>query len=202
MNVEDCNHLFKARKTVLEMISDRGYSVPESENISFEQFEIKYNNKNIDIYIDDAILSKKIYIHFYNENKNFSKSDLKTLIQNCMKNYNDETMDIILILKEKENSAITKELATNDAYKNIEVFLKKHMLFNVTHHFLVPKHSILSKEEEEKMLEMYNTTKGKVPKIPKDDPIVKYYGMKPDQICKIIRKSPSVGESVYYRLVK
>ena len=33
MNVEDCNHLFKARKTVLEMISDRGYSVPESENI-------------------------------------------------------------------------------------------------------------------------------------------------------------------------
>ena len=76
------------------------------------------------------------------------------------------------------------------------------MIFNITHHIYVPKHIILTKEEEKEVLEKYNTTKGKLPKIPKTDPIAKYYGMKSDQICKIIRKSPEVGEYVYYRLVR
>ena len=80
--------------------------------------------------------------------------------------------------------------------------MNKNMIFNITHHQMVPKHSLLSSEEEKEILEKYNTTKNKLPKILRSDPIVRYYGMKQDQICKIIRKSPEVGESVYYRLVK
>ena len=76
------------------------------------------------------------------------------------------------------------------------------MIFNITHHELVPKHIILSEDEAKEVVEKYNTTKNKFPKISKVDPVAKYYGMKPDQICKIIRKSPEVGESIYYRLVK
>ena len=76
------------------------------------------------------------------------------------------------------------------------------MIFNITHHELVPKHIILTKEEENELLEKYNTTRGKLPKLSKSDPIAKYYGMKSDQICKILRKSPEVGEYVYYRLVR
>jgi len=87
-------------------------------------------------------------------------------------------------------------------YKNIEIFLKKNMIFNITHHILVPKHTILSIEEEKELLDKYSTTKSKLPKIFKSDPITKYYGAKPDQIFKILRKSPEVGESVYYRLVR
>jgi DNA-directed RNA polymerase I, II, and III subunit RPABC1 len=104
-------------------------------------------------------------------------------------------------LREKENSAVSKEL-TKDVYKNVEVFLKKNMLFNITHHVFVPKHILLSKDEEVELLDKYNTTKGKLPKISKLDPIAKYYGMKTDQVCKIIRKSPEVGEYIYYRLVR
>jgi DNA-directed RNA polymerase I, II, and III subunit RPABC1 len=201
MDFQEKKNLFKVRKTILEMISDRGYHVPESENINFEQFVIKYNNKNIDIFIHDEIKNKKIYVYFHNDIKNFSKSDLKSIIQKVITQYNDQDINLILLLREKENSAVSKEL-TKEAYKNIEVFLKKSMLFNITHHVLVPKHSILSKDEEKELLEKYNTSKGKLPKISKLDPIAKYYGMKSDQICKIIRKSPEVGEYIYYRLVR
>lgn len=38
--------------------------------------------------------------------------------------YNDPNMSIILVLKDKENSAISKELA-KDSFKNVEVFLKR-----------------------------------------------------------------------------
>ena len=201
MDFQDKKDLFKVRKTILEMIEDRKYNIPDSEKITFEEFVIKYNNKNIDIFIDDTLNNSKIYVYFHNEIKNFSKGDLKNIIQKIVTQYNDENINLILLLREKENSAVSKEL-TKDMYKNVEIFLKNSMLLNITHHFLVPKHILLTKEEEKDVLEKYNTTKGKLPKISKTDPIVKYYGMKNDQICKIIRKSPEVGESIYYRLVR
>jgi DNA-directed RNA polymerase I, II, and III subunit RPABC1 len=198
---KDKKDLYKVRQTLLEMIDDRGFYVPESEKITFEQFTIKYDNKNLDIYIKDQEKDKNFYIHFHNEVKNFSKNDLKSIIQKIITNYGDENITLILLLKEKENSAISKEL-NKDIYKNVEIFLKKNMIFNITKHIYVPKHILLNKEEENELLEKYNTTKGKLPKISKSDPIAKYYGMKNDQICKIIRKSPEVGEYVYYRLVR
>jgi len=201
MDFQDKNTLFKVRRTVLEMIADRGYIIPEVENITFEQFTAKYNNKNIDIYINDEFKNKKIYVHFHNEVKNFSKKDLDNIMQKVITTYNDENINLILLIKEKENSAVTKELS-KEAYKNVEVFLKKTMIFNVTHHIFVPKHILLTKDEENDLLIKYNTVKGKLPKLSKSDPIAKYYGLKSDQVCKIIRKSPEVGESIYYRLVR
>jgi DNA-directed RNA polymerase I, II, and III subunit RPABC1 len=201
MDLQEKQTLYKVRTTVLEMLYDRGYIVSDIENISFEEFVIKYNNKNIDIFVNSEIKNEKVYIHFHNEIKNFSKNDLKNIMQAIISKYNDQDINLILILREKENSAISKELS-KDTYKNVEIFLRKNMVFNVTKHVYVPKHIILTKDEEKELLDKYYTTKGKLPKMPKSDPIAKYYGMKSEQICKIIRKSPEVGEYVYYRLVR
>jgi DNA-directed RNA polymerase I, II, and III subunit RPABC1 len=198
---QDKKNLYKVRETIQEMISDRGFNIPESEKITFEQFIIKYTNKNLDMVINDIENKKIFYVYFHNEVKNFSKADLKNIMQKITGLFNDQDINIILILKDKENSAISKEL-TKDIYKNVEIFLKNNMVFNITHHELVPQHILLSLDEEKELLEKYNTSKGKLPKILKTDPIAKYYGAKTDQIFKIIRKSPSVGEAFYYRLVR
>lgn len=66
---------------------------------------------------------------------------------------------------------------------------------------LVPKHEILSKEEEEELLKKYNTTKKHLPKILATDPIVKLIGAKKGDIIRITRKSPIAGEYYYYRVV-
>ncbi len=69
-------------------------------------------------------------------------------------------------------------------------------------HKLVPKHEILSKEEAKKVIEKYaGGDKYKLPYIKKSDPVVKALGAKPGDIIKITRRSPTAGESVYYRLV-
>jgi DNA-directed RNA polymerase I, II, and III subunit RPABC1 len=201
MDFEEKQILYKVRKTIIEMITDRGIVVPTTENITFEQFNVMYDNNNLDIYINNEISNIKYYIHFHNDIKNFSKADLKNIMSKIITKYEDQNINLILILKEKENSSITKEL-TKDTYKNVEVFLRKNMIFNITHHVFQPKFSILSKEEEKELIDKYYTTKGKLPKMSKNDPIAKYYGIKPEQIFKIIRKSPEVGESIYYRLVR
>ena len=200
MDFQEIKKTYKIRQTVLEMLNDRGYIIPEIENITFEEFTLKNNNRTIDIYINDGI-KNNVYVYFHNDVKNFGKSDLKNIIQKINSQYNDESISIILLLRDKENSAVSKELL-KEQYNNVEIFLRKNMMFNITHHILVSKHIVLNKEEEKELLEKYNTTKGKLPKIAKTDPIAKYYGMKTDQICKILRKSPEVGEYFYYRVVR
>ena len=98
MDFQDKNVLFKVRNTILEMIADRGYIIPESEKLTFEQFVIKYNNKNVDIYINDEYKNKKIYVHFHNEQKSFSKKDLLSITQEIITKYSDENINIILLL--------------------------------------------------------------------------------------------------------
>lgn len=206
MDFEERKTLFNIRKTVLEMLKDRNYTVPESEYINFDDFSMKFKNKNLDIFIDNNQSNnednnQKIYVYFHNENKTLSKVDLKNLLNKIIETYSDEEIKLIVLLKEKGNGSIFKEIA-KEIYKNVEIFMNKNMIYNVTHHEFVPKHIILSKEEENEVLDKYSTTLNKLPKILKNDPVAKYYGMKPNQICKIIRKSPEVGDYVYYRIVK
>ncbi len=69
-------------------------------------------------------------------------------------------------------------------------------------HRLVPEHRVLSKEEAQKVIEKYcGGDKYKLPYIRKSDPIVKALGAKKDDVIMIIRRSPTAGVSVYYRLV-
>ena len=202
MDFEEKKNLFKIRKTVLEMLEDRKYNIPKNEIIDFDEFSIKYNSKNIDIFIDSGSEELgKIYVYFHNENKSLSKVELKNKINKLIEQYEDENLKIIILLKEKGIGSILKEV-TKDEYKNIEIFLNKNMIFNITHHQLVPKHIVLNDDEIKELLEKYSTTINKLPKLLRSDPIAKYYGMKINQVCKIIRKSPEVGNYPYYRLVK
>ncbi len=84
----------------------------------------------------------------------------------------------------------------------VENELDEKMRQIILSHRLVPKHEILSKEEAKKVIEKYaGGDKYKLPYIRKSDPVVKALGAKPGDIIKITRRSPTAGESVYYRLV-
>lgn len=209
MDFEERKKLFNIRNTVIEMLEDRNYAIPDSEIINFDEFTLKFKNKNIDIFVDNSSdnsmdntsISNKVYVYFHNENKTLSKVDLKNLLSKLIDTYNDENIKVIILLKERGNGSIFKEL-NKEIYKNVEIFMNKNMIINITKHELVPKHILLTSEEEDELLEKYSTTKNKLPKILKSDPVAMYYGMKSNQVCKIIRKSPEVGDYVYYRLVK
>lgn len=72
---------------------------------------------------------------------------------------------------------------------------------DITQHFLVPKHEILSEEEKQELLKKYNIKLEDLPKIKITDPAIKHLNPKPGDIVRIIRKSPTAGTSVYYRVV-
>jgi len=73
--------------------------------------------------------------------------------------------------------------------------------FVLQDHDLVPVHILLSPEEVEEALEEYGVEAAQLPKIHITDPVVKEVGAEVGDILKILRKSPTAGESVFYRLV-
>jgi len=73
--------------------------------------------------------------------------------------------------------------------------------FTILDHELVPKHILLTKEEKRQLLEQLKVRPEQLPWIRASDPVAKLIGAKPGDIVKIIRKSPTAGETVAYRFV-
>ena len=72
---------------------------------------------------------------------------------------------------------------------------------DITKHYLVPKHVILSEEEKKELLEKYKVSLSDLPKIKISDPALRNLNVKPGDVVKIIRNNPWIGEEIYYRVV-
>ncbi len=73
--------------------------------------------------------------------------------------------------------------------------------FDVTKHELVPKHSKLTEKERKELFEKYAIDLPNLPRIYTSDPVILGLGVKEGDIVKIVRKSPTAGETVFYRRV-
>ena len=72
---------------------------------------------------------------------------------------------------------------------------------DITKHELVPKHIILSEKNKEQLLKRYRISLGHLPRISSSDPVIEAIGGNVGDVVKIMRKSQTAGQSVYYRVV-
>ena len=83
----------------------------------------------------------------------------------------------------------------------VNIINMKIFLFNILEHKYVPKHRILSEKEIDEVCEQYNIINdSEWPEISRFDPVAKTIGIKPGQLCEIIRPSKTAITSKYYRL--
>ena len=65
----------------------------------------------------------------------------------------------------------------------------------------LPKHEVLNAEDAKKLIESYKISPVDLPRIRKGDPALEELTVKVGDIVKIIRKSPTAGQAIYYRIV-
>lgn len=109
-------------------------------------------------------------------------------------------MNIKAIAERQKKAAEAAKLA-GTSRPILQSFLMSELLFNITRHRLVPKHEVVSDEEEiADILKRYNIkTKTQMPIILRSDPVAQYFGMRPGQLARITRISPSAGKYEFYR---
>ncbi len=72
---------------------------------------------------------------------------------------------------------------------------------DITKHALVPKHVKLNEKEKKELFEKYAADMRDLPRIYKEDPAIQSLDVKEGDIIKIIRKSQTAGEAIFYRRV-
>ena len=71
--------------------------------------------------------------------------------------------------------------------------------FTTDKHSLIPKHVKLNDKEKQALLERYNISLKQLPKILVTDPALANLNVKSGDVIKIVRQSPTAGESIFYR---
>ena len=77
----------------------------------------------------------------------------------------------------------------------------KKSKFKVDKHTLTPKHLKIGEKEKAQIFEKYHVSSKEMPKVLKTDSAIKELDAKPGDVIKIARKSPTAGESIFYRVV-
>ena len=196
------NRIFRARKTIIDLLNDRKYDLSSVTNLKTDQESFKEYNKNdnLDIFVKNA--TREIYIKFIK----IAKAKPATLRDVISHIHTDiltlENRKILIVLLSKPNNTILK-IKNEPACKNIELFWVGHLLINITKHTFVPKHELVAKSDLDTIMTKFSLSSfNQLPILLKSDPVSKYYGFESGDVCKITRKNKISGISVIYRLVK
>ena len=74
-------------------------------------------------------------------------------------------------------------------------------VIKITNHVYQPRHEILPREQAQQILKKYNAKPGQLPYIMISDKGLQDLDVRPGDVIMITRRSPTAGESVYYRYV-
>ena len=199
--------VFKSRQNLLKLLSEQGYDVKDYEECSVNETHVMYNNKQLDMMLTTSQNSespKKVYVKYHlaktlrRENINDYIDDLYNLEQVLSK---DDTL--IIVIKQEPHEPllnILKQIWEQEGLF-IMIYNLERLQYNILDHMYVPKHTILTDTEVTELKKRYNITNtSDLPEISRYDPVAQAIGMRPGQVCKIIRPSKTAITSEYYRV--
>jgi DNA-directed RNA polymerases I, II, and III subunit RPABC1 len=184
--------MYSAYLTMIEMLKDREYNVPDHYNdIDFVLFKELYNNDKLDIYLETNIKSIFVKMLFISK---IRASKLEFYIKEITKRFSPSV--IVFICPFSPTASINNVIKK---FPHIQIFHSKKLIINITKHEFVPPHIKISDDKKEILIKKY--TLNSFPIIKLNDPVVKYYNFQKGDILRIIRNNLNSGYSEYYRLV-
>ena len=199
------------------MLEQRGFNTEEYQHFTKDDISTMMNqNKNqdsihpgsLDILLEKSDKSK-IYVKYKLEKfKQVNKLDKQlTEIYSDVLDKSKDTLILIYIdrVEFKASKDNKVELYVNEKWSSnkyfIQIFGLENFLFNPTKHIIIPEHRIMDKSEIKIMMEKNNINDiSKLPTIRREDPVAKFIGMRPGDICEITILSPHSGSYKKYRL--
>lgn len=194
---------FKSRETILALLKEQGYDVSNYENQSINQVSAMHKEKQLDMLVESET-GKKAYVK-YHLAKTLSATNVYNYIDDLINI--DEVLqksdDIIIIMKDEPTDSLVKAL--KNIWKQDGIFVTVHatkrLLFNILNHELVPPHRIMNEEETEAFKEKFKITDLTViPDIGRFSPVALAIGMRPGQVCEIMRASNTAIQVPFYRV--
>lgn len=202
--------VYNSRKIVLELMGKQGYNINDYANFSINEVNSMKQNNQLDMLLEkneeDPVTKRKnkIYIRYY-LGKMIRPANLQEMIDDLFNLEETLTKNdtLFIIIKDEINETLTNELKHIWESEGIFIVIEsiKRLQFNILNHTLVPDHRVMNDIEVTEIMKRYNiTSKIQIPDISRFDPVARVIGLRPGQVCHIIRPSKTAIESDYYRV--
>jgi len=202
--------VYTSRNTILDLMGKQGYNIEDYANFSVNEVNSMKQNNQLDMLLEKkeenpvTKRKNKIYIRYY-LGKTIRPSNLQEMIDDL---FNLEEIlkkddTLFIIIKDEINETLTNELKHIWESDGIFIVIEniKRLQFNILDHELVPKHTIVPESEVVNIMKKYNITdKIQFPDISRFDPVARAIGLRPGQLCHIVRPSKTAIEADYYRI--
>ena len=202
--------VYTSRNIILDLMGKQGYNIEDYGNFSVNEVNSMKQNNQLDMLLEKkeenpvTKRKNKIYIRYY-LGKTIRPSNLQEMIDDL---FNLEEIlkkddTLFIIIKDEINETLTNELKHIWESDGIFIVIEniKRLQFNILDHDLVPEHTILPESEVINIMKKYNITdKIQFPDISRFDPVARAIGLRPGQLCHIVRPSKTAIEADYYRI--
>ena len=195
--------IFKSRENILQLLKKQGYNIDNYSGVSINEVHSMFQEKQMDMLVESDE-GKKAYIK-YHLAKRLTAPNIYEYIEDL---FNLEAIlkksdDLIIIIKDEPNDSLIKIL--KNIWEREKVFITvfniERLQFNILNHILVPEHIVLKDSEMESVKNKYHITDDKqIPDISRFSPVALALGIRPGQMCKIIRPSRTAINSNFYRI--
>jgi DNA-directed RNA polymerase subunit H (RpoH/RPB5) len=201
--------IHKSRQTMFEILEKQEYDVSEYSDFSINEIDAMYTNSQLDVLLTNTTNDKKVYIKYYIDPniKQIKPIGLDEIIEDL---YNIDTVltkkdTLIIIMFDKPNETILSKITYLYDHEGIFVviFNIKQLQFNILNHSLNPQNVKVLEDEAEinAFKQKYHVNSNKqLKEIGRFDPFAMALLLRPGQIIKIIRSSPTASEYEDYRV--
>lgn len=203
-NSNETVSIFKSRNNLLEQLKEQGYNVEDYEGSNLSEVNSMVESRQMDMLVENEDKNKKSYIK-YHLVKNLRLNNIQEYIDDL---FNLEKVlspldDLVIIVKNEPNESLLKAVQNIWEQQSIFVILYnlKRLQFNILKHSLVPPHKVLTSDESDVIRKKYNiTSNDQIPTISRFSPVSLAIGLRPGNMCEIIRPSKTAVTTLFYRI--
>jgi len=202
--------VYKSRSILLDLMKMQGYNVDEYEGFSVSEVNTMKTNNQLDMILEKNKVNaeekrqSKIYIRYYLA-KSLRPQNLQEMIDDLFNIEEVLTKDdtLFIVVKDEVNETLSNALKHIWEQEGIFIVILnlKRLQFNIMKHKLVPPHRVLSEVEKLQIKQKYNVMNdNQFPDISRFDPVAQAIGIRPGQVCEILRPSKTAITAPYYRI--
>ena len=199
---------YNSRTNLLQILDMNGYDIENYAGFSVNEIDERMKTMQLDMELQKAT-GEKAYIKYLCGNKAPTKmlnaKALDQIIEDLF--INSATLakrdTLIIVIDGEPNDSMVdrfKYLFDSEGY-----FVVCHNIarlqFNILQHEKVPKSEVATDAEIAEVMRTFNmTSRIQFPEIGRFDPVSLALCLRPGQICKIHRPTPTAGTSMFYRV--
>jgi DNA-directed RNA polymerase subunit H (RpoH/RPB5) len=202
--------IYNSRKVILDLMKEQGYNVDGYDNFSINEVSAMKQHNQLDMLLEkknanpETKRKNKIYIRYY-LGKTIRPSNINEMIDDLFNLEETLTKEdtLFIVTKEEINDTMINELKHIWEKDKIFVIMQhiKRLQFNILQHVLVPKHRVMKKDEVQTVMKKYNLMEiSQFPDISRFDPVAIAIGIRPGEVCHILRPSKTAVLADYYRV--